>query len=250
MSLQDLFLQPDPAPSDADLPEDIVIELPKGYRETVAWLPRLGDIAPNFTCQSTQGRKEFHLLAEGRWTVLAGYPLMRAGVSETEVVGFETNRASFEARNAQVVGISPCGLSRNINWLSEVEALFDISVTSPMLCDDHGEICDVLGMYHEAAPVEPNVRKTMIFDPAMRLRWVSEYPATLGRSVDEILRVLDGLVLFDARQLGAPMDWMPGDPAIVRPDMSTSMARRVYGESVSELTARIRTVTPEDTPET
>ncbi|QYX57723.1 redoxin domain-containing protein [Roseovarius sp. SCSIO 43702] len=247
MALQDLFMAPQP--EDTDPEDQVIINLPRSYRRTVDWKPELGDIAPNFTCQSTHGRITFHDWAEGQWTVLAGYPKMRAGISDTELVGFETHRENFEKRNAAVLGISPCRLERNINWIAEVEELFAVTAESPMLCDPGREISEMLGMWHESAPVEPTIRKTMIFDPALRLRWVSEYPSTLGRSVDEILRVLDGLILFDAKQLGAPMDWMPGDPAIVRPDMSTAMARRVYGDSVVEVTPRIRTVDPDAVPE-
>ncbi|UXX84700.1 redoxin domain-containing protein [Roseovarius pelagicus] len=240
MSLQELFMPQDNTSDDASN----VIDLPKSYRKTVSWSPKLGDIAPNITCQSTHGRIDFHTWAEGMWTVVCSYPLKRAGVSDTELVGMEMQRGEFEERGAQVLGITPCGLNTNINWLAEVGELFNTSIKTPLVCDERGEICSAMGAQHENAPFEPTVRKTMIFDPAMRLRWVSEYPSNVGRSVEEILRVLDALQLFDTQELGTPMDWIAGEPAIVPPTVSTATARKKYGDSVNEVTPRIRTVIP------
>ena len=236
MAIQDLFIK------QSSNPEDARVDMPSKYREVMAWNPKLGDIAPDFHAESTHGHVDFHDCAEGRWTALFSFPEDRGGISETEVVSLSVHAGELAERNAQVYGISPTTLGVNVNWRTQIERVFDVSVSVPLIADTRGVVCEAMGMRHPKALIEKTVRKIMIFDPALRLRWMAEYPSCVGRSIEELLRVLDALQMFDTHDLGTPMDWFPGDDVIVRPDINTKEAIARYGDRVRVITDQIRTV--------
>lgn len=236
MAIQDLFIR------QSSNGEDARVTIPSRYRETIAWVPKLGDIAPDFHAESTHGHVDFHDCAEGRWTALFSFPEDRGGVSETEIVSLTENAAELSSRNAQVYAISPTTLGVNVNWRTEIERVFDLTVTVPLIADSKGAVCEAMGMRHAKALIDKTIRKIMIFDPALRLRWMAEYPSSVGRSSEELLRVLDALQMFDTHDLGTPMDWFPGDVVVVRPDVSTKEAIARYGNRLKVVTDQIRTV--------
>ncbi len=222
--------------------DEPVVDMPSVYRETVKWVPRLGDVMPDFHADSTRGRINFHDWAEGSWIVLFGYPRTRGGISETEIGSLSMHESAFKKRNVKAIGLSPATQGENADWEKVLERLFNIELTLPLMADPTSKLCRSLGMIHERDPNDVAIRKTIIIDPSLHLRWISEYPTSLGRSIDEIIRVIDGLQFYDETNLGVPMDWMPGDPGVVRPQISTAEARARYGDSLTVLASDIRMV--------
>lgn len=236
MALQDMFIKSPPSE------EGTSVDMPATYRETVSWLPKLGDIVPDFHAQSTEGRIDFHSWAEGSWTILFAYPKNRGGISETEIASLAMHQEEFNKRNVRAIGLSPSSLGENLNWRSQIERLFNLDIRLPLMADPTCQLCKSMGMIHPKDPTDLAIRKTMLIDPSLRLRWMAEYPTPLGRSVEELFRVIDGLQVFDETNLGVPMDWQPGDPGVVRPDVSTAEARALYGDKLTLLSSEIRMV--------
>ncbi|MDF0603821.1 redoxin domain-containing protein [Psychromarinibacter sp. C21-152] len=219
------------------------VEFPTGYRESSAWVPRIGDIFPNFRADSTHGRIDFHDWAEGRWVYFFSHPSLRSGVSATEIAGFASSVEYFRRRNVEILGVSNVSAAAHARWVSDVGRVFGVHVDFPILDDPEGHLSGAFGMTHPRHERPLPIRKSFIIDPALRVRMQYEYPINVGRSVDETLRMIDALQLSDREQIGVPADWEPGDKVLVPPFVETEQARAQHGE-VETLAPFLRLVDP------
>lgn len=206
------------------------IRLPLAYRKKVKWLPQLGDIFPDFTTETTDGPLRFHDWAEGGWTFLFGHPGAFTPICSTELAGFAAAERDFEERGVKLLAVSVDDVQRLRDWRADVEAIFEVDIGFPSASDTSGILADAFGMVHPKQSEACPIRKSFLIDPELKLRMIFEYPRAVGRSTDEVLRVIDALQAFDRYDLGTPADWQPGDDMLVPPCRDLAQTRKLYGD--------------------
>ena len=192
--------------------------VPLRYRRQVRWLPRIGDLIPDLSVDSTQGPLRLHDWAKGRWLILFSHPAPFTAVCTTEIAALASLQAEFDARGARLLGVSTGSLDEQRRWHDVVRRLFGFEVTFPMVADEDGLLANLFGMIHEAQSPDRTIRKTFVVGPDLRLRAITEYPMSVGRSTDEALRLLDALQTAETFNLGVGADWQKGDECLVLPE--------------------------------
>ncbi|MCO8146135.1 redoxin domain-containing protein [Rhodovulum tesquicola] len=205
------------------------VRLPPGYRGGTGWMPRIGDIFPDFEAQTTQGLIRFHAWAEGRWTVLFSQPGAFTPVCTTELGSLAEAIPELDRRGAQAIGLTPDPVADLAAWCADVAALFGSAVGFPMISDPGGAIAGACGMTHLKESPDVPIRMTLILDPALHVRMIFEYPLRIGRGTEEILRVLDALQEGDRLDVATPADWQPGDLLLVPSAFSDEEADARFG---------------------
>lgn len=218
------------------------VQLPLAYRKKVKWLPQIGDIFPDFETETTDGRLRFHDWAEGGWSVLFSHPGAFTPICSTELAGFASAQQEFDERGVKLLAVSRDDVARLRDWRADVESIFDVSIDFPSASDPSGILADAFGMIHPKQSADCAIRKSFIVDPELKLRMIFEYPRAVGRSTDEILRVIDALQAFDRYGLGAPADWQPGDDMLVPPCRSVEDSRREFGDRLCEVRSYLNVV--------
>ena len=180
---------------------------------------RIGDFAPDFEARSTIGpvRLSAH---RGRWLVLFSHPADFTPVCTTEFVALAREAAAFEARDCALMALSVDSLFSHFAWLRMIRDRFGVEVRFPILEDPTLVIARAFGMVSAQDSDSAAVRTTFFIDPKGVIRAMTCYPANLGRSIPEMLRILDGLQAIDARHALAPANWQPGEPLLKLPTQS------------------------------
>ncbi|MGF6859487.1 alkyl hydroperoxide reductase subunit AhpC [Rhodobacteraceae bacterium MBR-64] len=220
------------------------IVVPTGYRSVQRWHPHLGDIFPDFTAQSSIGTIDFHQWAEGHWVYLFSHPAAFTPVCSTELADVASRKEELAARNVRAITLSRDRLEDQAIWTEDLAELFGHPIDFPLISDPEGVIAGVCGMVHPHEDALLTVRKAFIIDPALRIRMIIEYPMSIGRDIEEVLRVIDALQATDAENLAAPAGWMPGDPLLVRAATSDDEARTRFGDRLHRLRPYLRMVRP------
>lgn len=210
--------------------------LPSGYRRSVPWVPRLGDIFPNFEAETTTGRLGFFDWAEGHWTYLFSHPSAMTPVCTTELLALAAAEPDFERRDVRLLGFSGSSIEEQRMWHDDMQRLFGVSVTYPFVADASNRMARSFGMMHEKESTTWPIRKSFIIDPELRIRMIFEYPVHIARGTDEILRVIDALQVQDRTGLAVPADWMPGDDLVYPEDRTDEEMVRDYGKDFVRLT--------------
>jgi peroxiredoxin (alkyl hydroperoxide reductase subunit C) len=197
----------------------------------IARLPRLGETAPDFAAKSTHGEIRLSdYTSKGKWVLLFSHPSDFTPVCTTEFVGFARRWPEFDALNTQLVGVSIDSIYSHIAWVRDIEQLANVEVKFPVVADLDQKVARLYGMVHEATADTATVRAVFIIDPKQKVRTVLYYPMQLGRSMDELLRVLQALQTADANGVSCPADWKPGDAVIVpAPATQADAAKRTNG---------------------
>lgn len=176
---------------------------------------RIGDVAPDFEARSTIGPVRLSAF-RGRWLVLFSHPADFTPVCTTEFVALAREAEAFEARDCALMALSVDSLFSHFAWLRLIRDRFDLEVRFPIVEDPTLVIGRAYGMVSASDNDSATVRTTFFIDPVGTIRAMTCYPANLGRSVPEMLRILDGLQAIDAAGGLAPANWQPGD-ALMRP---------------------------------
>lgn len=187
-------------------------------------LPRLGSPAPEFEAESTQGRVT---LADfrGQWLVLFSHPADFTPVCTTEFIAFAKAAPAFEARGAVLLGLSIDSLYAHLAWLQRLEERFGVAVPFPVLADHDRAVAMAYGMIMPGESTTETSRCLFMIDPDGIVRAMIYYPMSAGRSIPEVLRLLDSLQLTRRAGLATPADWQPGEPAIEPAPRSIEEAR-------------------------
>lgn len=220
------------------------IDVPAGYGTHLRWIPRLGDIFPNFTVPHGDGEFQFHDWAEGSWVYFFSHPLASTPVCTTEIADVAAHSAELRARGAKALNISTDPPDIQKAWLADIERMFGVSIDFPLLSDPGGRVVSVCDMVHPHEDALLCVRKGFIIDPSLRIRMIFEYPLNVGRDFEEVLRVIDALRATDHNDLVAPGGWMPGDPLLVAPHIDTASARDTFGARLKVLGPYMRLLMP------
>ena len=192
---------------------------------------RLGDIAPNFTAQTTEGTVDFHQWLGDGWGVLFSHPADFTPVCTSEFMTFATMENKFSELNCKLVGLSVDGLYSHIAWLRtikekiEYKGMKNVEVKFPLIEDITMEVAKKYGMMQPGESSTKAVRAVFFIDPKSVIRAIIYYPLSLGRNFDELLRVVMALQTADAFSVATPADWRPGDDVIVPPAGSCGVAK-------------------------
>ena len=219
------------------------LQMPSSYRRTARWIPRIGDIFPNFCAETTRGTIDFHSWSRGKWVMLFSHPFVRGPVGYSELANLARKQAEFDRRGVRILGLCNAGATEHRNWEREIEAMYDTEIKFPVIADTTHELSEAFGMIHPNEGRDIAIRKTFVIGPDLKLRMLFEYPVFVGRSTTETLRVIDALRMKDAHYVGTPADWQPGQPVLVPPSVSDAEAERAHPEGIRFVTAHMRMVT-------
>jgi peroxiredoxin (alkyl hydroperoxide reductase subunit C) len=196
---------------------------------TAASLPRLNEPAPDFRARTTHGERS---LADyrGKWLVLFSHPADFTPVCTTEFIAFARAADRFKALNAELLGLSVDSLFAHLAWVRNIEEKFGVTIPFPIIEDIKMEVAGAYGMVHPGAADTQAVRATFLIDPQGILRAMIYYPMTNGRSIEEILRLLEALQTSDAHGVATPEGWRPGQKVIVPPPKTAEDAAKRASE--------------------
>ena len=182
--------------------------------ENVATFPRLNEAAPDFNAKTTHGDRS---LADykGKWLVLFSHPADFTPVCTTEFIGFAKAADTFAAMNVELLGLSIDSVFSHLAWVRNIEEKFGVAIPFPIIEDLSMNVARAYGMIHPGASDTSAVRATFVIDDQGILRAMVYYPMTNGRSVDEILRLVQGLQFSLANGVATPEGWRPGDRVLV-----------------------------------
>jgi peroxiredoxin (alkyl hydroperoxide reductase subunit C) len=193
--------------------------------ETPPTLPRLNAPAPDFHAKTTMGPRT---LADykGRWLVLFSHPADFTPVCSTEFMAFARNHDRFLELGCDLLGLSVDSTHSHIAWVRNIKQNFGVDIRFPIIDDISMQVASAYGMIMPGASDTSTVRATFVIDPEGTLRAMLYYPMPTGRSIDEIVRLVQALQFADANGLATPENWQPGDPAIVPPPATIDEAER------------------------
>jgi alkyl hydroperoxide reductase subunit AhpC len=200
---------------------------------------RLGDDAPDFTAQTTEGELSFHDWKGDGWAVLFSHPADFTPVCTTELGRVAQLKDEWAARNTKVLAVSVDALEDHQSWKQDIEDVAGAPVDYPIVADQDRQVAELYDMIHPGAGDTSPVRSVFLIDPAGKVRLSLTYPKSAGRSFDEILRALDALQVNDAGPFSTPADWQVGERIIVAPTISTEDAQRRF-KDVEEVKPYLR----------
>ena len=205
---------------------------------------RLGDTAPDFHAETTQGPISFHEWLGDQWGVLLSHPRDFTPVCTTELGYVARLKPELEKRGVKAIGLSVDPVESHAGWLRDIEATQGHAVNFPIVADPDRKVADLYGMIHPAHDQVHTVRTVFIIDPKKTIRLLITYPQTTGRNFDEILRVIDSLQLTDSHKVATPVNWQQGEDVIIVPAVSDDEARTKFPQGWKALTPYLR-LTPQ-----
>ena len=205
---------------------------------------RLGDTAPDFTADTTEGPIRFHEWIENRWAILFSHPRDFTPVCTTELGYVARLRPEFDTRGVKVIGLSIDPLDAHRGWAADIKETQGYAPNFPIIADPERKVANLYGMMHPAHDEVYTVRTVFVIDPKQKIRLTITYPQTTGRNFDEILRVIDSLQLTDAHRVATPVNWKHGEDVIIVPAVSDAEARAKFPKGWRALKPYLR-LTPQ-----
>ena len=200
---------------------------------------RLGDDAPDFTAETTEGRLSFHHWKGNGWAVLFSHPADFTPVCTTELGRVAQLKDEWARRNTKVLAVSVDAVEDHRAWKGDIEDVSGAAVDYPIVADKDRKVSELYDMIHPGAGDTSPVRSVFLIDPAGKVRLSLTYPKSAGRNFDEILRALDALQVNDAGPFSTPADWQVGERIIVAPTISTEDAQTRF-KDVEEVKPYLR----------
>jgi thioredoxin-dependent peroxiredoxin len=203
---------------------------------------RLGDTAPDFEADTTEGRIRFHEWAGDSWVVLFSHPKNYTPVCTTELGYTAKLKDQFAQRNVKAIGLSVDKLEDHHGWSRDIEETQGAALNFPLIADADRKVSDLYDMIHPNASDTLTVRSVFVIDPKKKVRLTLTYPASTGRNFDEILRVIDSLQLTDGHKVATPVNWRKGDDVIIVPAVNNEDAKKLFPDGWKELKPYLRLV--------
>jgi thioredoxin-dependent peroxiredoxin len=188
----------------------------------------LGDVAPDFTAETTEGNIRFHEWLGNSWAVLFSHPKDFTPVCTTELGRTAKLKAEFDKRNVKVMGLSVDPLEDHQRWAKDIEETQDCKMNFPVIADPQKKVANLYDMMHPAASETATVRSVFVIGPDKKIKLMITYPASTGRNFDEILRVIDSLQLSDKHRVATPVDWKPGQDVIIAASVPDAEAKQMF----------------------
>ena len=180
---------------------------------------RIGDLAPDFQQDSTEGKIDFHKWAGNSWVVLFSHPRDFTPVCTTELGEVARLKPEFEKRGVKAIGLSVDPLKDHVAWSADIQETQGSALNFPLLADHDRKVAGLYDMIHPNADDTFTVRSVFLIDPNKKVRLIITYPASTGRNFTEILRVIDSLQLTDSHKVATPVNWKNGDDVIIVPSL-------------------------------
>ena len=205
---------------------------------------RLGDEAPNFTAETTEGTIDFHEYLGDGWGVLFSHPKDFTPVCTTELGRVAQLKPEFDKRNTKVIAVSVDDVDSHGRWAGDIEDVTGAKLNFPVIGDQDRKVSDLYGMIHPNANDTLTVRSVFVVGPDKLVKLMITYPASTGRNFDEVLRVIDSLQLTADYKVATPADWKDGEDVIVVPALSDDEAKELFPKGFEAKKPYLR-VTPQ-----
>ncbi|MCE8019999.1 peroxiredoxin [Halomonas sp. MCCC 1A11036] len=212
---------------------------------------RIGDTAPDFTAQTTQGTVNFHEWIGDSWCILFSHPKDFTPVCTTELGYMARLKPEFDKRNTKIIGLSVDPVDNHAAWAKDIEETQGTAPNYPMIGDDKLEVAKLYDMLPAEEPGSAEgrtpadnatVRSVFIIGPDKKIKAMLVYPMTSGRDFNEVMRLLDSIQLNARHTVATPVNWRPGDDVIIPPSVSDEEAKKKYPEGFTTLKPYLRTV--------
>lgn len=201
---------------------------------------RLGDIAPNFTAETTAGKIDFYEFLGNGWGVLFSHPADYTPVCTTELGKTALLQDEFAKRNVKVLAVSVDPLDKHIGWVKDINETQNTDVRFPIIADPERKVATAYGMIHPNASENFTVRSLFVIGPDKKVKLTITYPASTGRNFHEVLRVIDSLQLTANYSVATPADWKPTEDVIVVPSISNEDAEKKFPKGVKIIKPYLR----------
>ena len=188
----------------------------------------IGDEAPDFEAETTEGRIRFHDYIDGSWAVLFSHPKNFTPVCTTELGYTAKLKDEFDARGVKVLGLSVDSLANHPKWNEDIKETQGQGVNFPLIADEDRSVSELYGMIHPNASDSMTVRSVYVIGPDKKVKLSLQYPASTGRNFDEILRVIDSLQLTAGHKVATPVNWKDGEDVIIVPAVSDEEAKEQF----------------------
>jgi alkyl hydroperoxide reductase subunit AhpC len=189
---------------------------------------QLGDVAPDFTAESTEGTINFHEYLGDGWGILFSHPKDFTPVCTTELGEVSRLKDEFTKRNAKVLGLSVDSLESHNGWVGDISDATGYALNYPLIADPDRKVADLYGMIHPNASDTLTVRSVFVIGPDKKVKLTITYPASTGRNFEEILRVLDSLQLTANYSVATPVNWHEGEDVIIVPAITDEEAKEKF----------------------
>jgi alkyl hydroperoxide reductase subunit AhpC len=207
---------------------------------------QLGQIAPDFEQQSTQGNIRFHDWLGDSWGIFFSHPKNFTPVCTTELAEVARLKPEWDKRGIKPLGLSVDDVKAHNLWEKDIEETQGHALNFPMLADTDKKVANLYGMIHAATDPNVTVRAVYVIDPNKKIRLSLTYPPSAGRNFSEILRAIDSLQLTDNQKVSTPVNWQPGQPVIISPSLSDEQAKERFPQGWKELRPYLRMVQLQD----
>ena len=204
---------------------------------------RLGDKAPDFTQESTQGPIHFSDWKGDSWAILFSHPADFTPVCTTELGMVARLKPEFDKRNVKAIGLSVDPVDSHGRWARDIEETQGAALNFPLIADSDRKVAQLYDMLHPESNGTATVRSVFVIDPRGVLRLTLTYPASTGRNFDEILRVIDSLQLTDSAKVATPVNWWRGDEVVILPAIPNEEADRLFPQGYRQIKPYLRMTT-------
>ena len=210
---------------------------------------RLGDTAPDFTAETTEGTINFHEWLGDSWGVLFSHPKDFTPVCTTELGEVARLKPEFDKRNVKTIGLSVDPADSHSKWAEDIKETQGTALNFPVIADSDRKVSDLYDMIHPNANDTLTVRSVYVIGPDKKVKLMITYPASTGRNFDEILRVIDSLQLTANYSVATPVNWKDGDDCIIVPSITDEQAKEKFPAGWKTLKPYLR-VTPQPNKKT
>lgn len=205
---------------------------------------RLGDIAPNFQAESTEGIIDFYEFLGESWGILFSHPADYTPVCTTELGTVAKYKDEFENRNVKLIALSVDGLESHKGWVKDINETQSTEVNFPIIADEDKKISELYDMLHPNASLTATVRSVYVIGPDKTIKLIIIYPASTGRNFDELIRVIDSLQLTAYHKVATPANWKQGEEVVIAPAVSNEEADKLFPKGYKEIKTYLR-LTPQ-----
>jgi alkyl hydroperoxide reductase subunit AhpC len=201
---------------------------------------QLGDNAPDFTADTTDGPLSFHEYLGDSWGILFSHPADFTPVCTTELGEFARRKKEFDDRDTKIVGVSVDSVDSHRAWSADIAETQGQGLNFPLIGDENRSVAQLYGMIHPKALQTATVRTVFVIGPDKAVKLTLTYPAAIGRNVEEIIRVLDALQLSSEHAVSTPVNWNEGDDVIISPSISDDDAATRFPKGFTTLKPYLR----------
>jgi len=207
---------------------------------------KLGDKAPNFDAETSEGKINFHEYLGDSWGILFSHPADYTPVCTTELGTVANYKAEFDKRDVKVIALSVDGVASHKGWIQDINETQNTTVNFPIIADEDKKVSDLYGMIHPKANDTLTVRSVFVIAPDKSIKMTLTYPASTGRNFDELLRVIDSLQLTAYNKVATPANWKQGEDVVISPSVSNEEADRMFPKGYKVVKPYLRTTSQPD----